>query len=78
MYFETLYDSKDIDNLEKQVNDALQNVIWGNDCKIKEVYKRVEVLPSKTISWKNAGRWFHRIEPTIREGCMQLVVYLLD
>lgn len=43
LFFQTSYDSKDKDNMEKLVNDAFNGVIWADDRQIKEGYQRVNV-----------------------------------
>lgn len=43
MFFQTLYDSKDADNLAKLVHDAFNGGIWQDDRQIKELYVRVNV-----------------------------------
>jgi hypothetical protein len=47
LFFQTAWDSKDKDNMEKLVNDAFNGVIWADDRRIKEGYQRVSVWPTK-------------------------------
>jgi len=50
LFFQTMFDSKDKDNMEKLVNDAFNGVIWADDRRIKEGYQRVRVWPSKPFT----------------------------
>jgi Holliday junction resolvase RusA-like endonuclease len=50
MFFQTQFDSKDKDNMEKLVNDAFNGVIWADDRRIKEGYQRVNVWPRKPFT----------------------------
>lgn len=43
-YFETYYDSKDVDNLAKLPMDCFRKVIWNDDRQIKELYVRVNPI----------------------------------
>lgn len=52
LYAQLKGEDRDIDNLEKNVLDALIGVLWDDDCQVREVYKivapcvkpRIEVL----------------------------------
>lgn len=43
LFFCTLFDSKDADNLSKLVLDAFTGKIWADDRQVKELYCRVNV-----------------------------------